>query len=321
MPGMTYNLSDLSASGNSRELYVKKLIELAAIHKNIVLLASDSQRPGSSINEFRDLYPDRFIDVGIAESDLVGIAAGLALDGNIPFAQAFGPFLSIRATDQIHTDVAYNDVPVRLIGTHGGLTSGGGPTHNTVLDYAVMRGIPNMTLDAPSDTNQCLKLIEASITYPGPIYIRIPRGAEPLVYASQDYEYVIGKAVLTKEGSDITVIATGTGVFSSLKAAQELEVEGISVRVIDMHTIKPLDVDTVFKAAKETGTIITVEDHNINGGLGDAVARVLLEAGVSCRFKGMGIPDVFAALGEPNELYAYYKYDSEGIKNQIKSML
>jgi transketolase len=321
MPGITYNFFDLVDLANTRELWVKKLIELAAVHKNIFLLASDAQVPGNTICEFRDLYPDRFVDVGIAEPNLVGIAAGLALDGNITYAQAFGPFLSTRATDQIHTDVAYNDVPVRLIGTHGGLTSGGGPTHNAILDFAIMRGIPNMTMVAPSDTNQCLRLIEASVTYPGPMYIRIPRGAEPLVYANQDYDFKIGKAVLAKEGSDATVIATGSAVFNSLKAAQELETEGIKVRVLDMHTIKPLDNEAVLKAARETGIIVTVEDHNIMGGLGSAVADTVLESGVPCKFKRLGVPDVFAAFGEAKDLYAHYGYDSEGIKKQIKSML
>jgi transketolase len=318
MPGMTYNFSDVL---NTRELWVKKLIELAAVHKNIFLLGSDSQMPGNSVCEFRDLYPDRFIEVGIAEADLVGIAAGLALDGNIPFAQAFGPFLSMRATDQIHTDVAYNNVPVRLVGTHGGLSSSAGPTHNTIADFAIMSGIPNMAVVAPADANQCFKLIEASITYQGPIYIRISRGIEPVVYANLDYDFTIGKAVVAKEGSDATVIGAGVGVLNSLKAALELEAQGINIRVLDMHTIKPLDYEAVLKAARETGIIVTVEDHNILGGLGSAVAKAVLESGIPCKFKGLGIPDVFPAYGEPQALYTYYGYDSEGVKKQIKSMI
>jgi transketolase len=317
----TYNFSDKIPTANSADIYERKLIELAGIHKNIFLVSSDSQKPGSHVFEFKQLYPDRFVDVGIAEANLVGIAAGLALSGKIPFGQTFGPFLSIRATDQIHTDIAYNDVPVRLVGTHGGLTSAAGPTHNTILDYAIMRAIPNMTMVAPSDPNQCARLIEASITYPKPLYIRIPKGDDPLIYANQDYEFTIGKAILTKEGKSATIIGTGIGVYISLKAAQQLEEEQIDVRVLDMHTIKPLDKEAIIKAAKETGVIVTVEDHSILGGLGSAVAEVVLEAGIPCKFKRLGIPDVFAALGNANELYTYYGYDSESVKRQVKSML
>ena len=258
---------------------------------------------------------------GIAEPNAVGIAAGLALNGKIVYVQAFGPFLSLRCVDQVHTDIAYNDIPVRLIGTHGGLTSGGGPTHYTVCDYAIMRAIPNMTMVVPADANQCVKLMRESVTYPGPMYIRLARGEEPLAYESQDYEYKIGKAVTTKEGKDFTVIACGVGVFMGVAAAKMLEKDGISIRVIDMHTLKPLDKDAVIRAAKETGGIITVEDHNVVGGLGDAVASTLAEAGLGIKFKRLGIPDVFAALGYPEELYAYYGYDADGIVKEIKNFL
>jgi len=321
MPALTYDFTGIVPTADPKDEYEKKIIELAATHEEIYLLTCDLLVPGNRMLEFRDLYPDRFIDVGIAEANVVGIAAGIGLAGGIPFAQAMGPFISLRATDQVHTDVAYNDVPVRLSETHGGVTGGGGPTHNSVLDFAIMRGIPNMTIVAPSDANQCSRLVEASLTYPGPMFLRIGKLNSPLVYKNQDYDYTIGKAVLTKEGSDATVIGTGITVSHALKAAQELQAEGISVRVLDMHTVKPLDVDAVLKAAKETGIIVTVEDHTINGGLGGAVAEVAFEAGVTCKFKRLGVPDMFSVLGSVKQLYALYGIDTEGIKKQIRSML
>ncbi|NLM53128.1 MAG: transketolase [Firmicutes bacterium] len=318
---ITWDFAEMLAKESARDKFMLKLLELAKTNKNIVYICSDGAPVGSKQDEFRKLYPEQFIEVGIAEPNAIGIATGLALSGKMPFVNAFGPFLSLRATDQIHTDMAYNDVPVRVIGTHGGLTSGGGPTHYTVCDYAIMRSIPNMTMVAPSDANQCVKLIEASLTYPGPVYIRVARGEEPLVYKDNDYEYVIGKAITAKEGKDATIIGVGIGVYNGLVAAQQLAKEGIDVRVLDMHTIKPIDTEAIVKAAKETGVIVTVEDHNIVGGLGAAVAEVVLESGIPCKFKRLGVPDVFAELGTPEELYAYYGYDGNGIIKQIKQML
>lgn len=246
------------------------------------------------------------------------MAAGLARRGYIPFGQTFGPFLCIRALDQIHNDLAYNDLPVRLIGTHGGLSSGYGPTHNTIVEFGVMNAIPNMTMIAPSDADQCVRMLEASLTWPGPIYIRIPRGEEPAVY-NADYDYVIGKAVEVKEGDDVTIIATGTGVYNSLRAALALQEDGLSVGVLDMHTIKPIDREAILTAARRTGTIVTVEDHNILGGLGSIVADVLMEAGVPARLKKIGIPDKFISFGYPEEIYPHYGFDSPGIAKTVRA--
>lgn len=319
--GLTWDFGAMLSKGSAKDMFMIKLLELAKTNKDIVYICADGAPVGSKQDEFRKLYPDQFIEVGIAEANAIGIASGLALSGRIPFVNTFGPFLSVRSTDQIHTDMAYNDVPVRVIGTHGGLTSGGGPTHYTVADFAIMRAIPNITMIAPADANQCSKLIEASISYPGPMFIRVARGEEPLVYEDQNYEYKIGKAITAKDGKDATIVGTGIGVYNGLKAAQQLEKEGINVRVIDMHTIKPIDAEALIKAARETGIIVTVEDHNIMGGLGGGAAEVLMESGVPCKFKRLGIPDVFAELGQPDDLYAYYGYDCEGIKKQIKAML
>lgn len=319
--GLTWDFGEMLRTGSARDVFMLKLLELAQTNKDIIYICADGAPEGSKQDEFRKLYPDQFIEVGIAEPNAIGVASGLGLCGKMPFVNAFGPFLSLRATDQIHTDMAYNDVSVRMIGTHGGLTSGGGPTHYTVADFAIMRAIPNMTMVAPADANQCAKLIEASLSYPGPMYIRVARGEEPLVYKDQNYEYQIGKALTPKDGQDATVVGVGIGVYNALKAAQALEQEGISVRVLDMHTIKPIDTEALLKAAKETGIIVTVEDHNIIGGLGGAAAEVILESGISCKFKRLGIPDVFAELGNPDELYEYYGYSAAGIMKQIKEMV
>ena len=191
------------------------------------------------------------------------------------------------------------------------------PTHNTIVEFGIMNSIPNMTMVAPCDANQCAKLIEASLTYPGPMYIRIPRGEEPAVY-NEDYEYVIGKAIEVKDGKDATIIATGSGVYNSLQAALHLQEKGMDVAVVDMHTIKPIDKDAIIKAAKTTGTIITVEDHNVLGGLGSIVADVLMEAGVPARLKKIGVQDEFISLGYPEEIYPYLGFDAAGIAKTVE---
>jgi transketolase len=252
----------------------------------------------------------------------VGVSAGLALSGLTVFAQVFGPFLSLRAADQIHTDIAYNDVNVRLIGTHSGLTACGGPTHNTIADLALYRAIPNLTICVPADADQCCKIIRKSMEFKGPMIIRIDRGGSPNVYASPDYDYEIGKAIETIPGSDLTIISAGSSVYWSMMASKILgEQHGLSARVIDMHTIKPMDTDMLLKCAGETSCIVTVEEHSINGGLGGAVAEYLLEAGFRGKFKRIGLPDEFAVLGFVDEVYKYYRMDPEGIAEQIVELM
>ncbi|MDR2385677.1 MAG: transketolase family protein [Tannerella sp.] len=319
--GFTFDGEMMGAMMSAREIYATELIKMAEDGLDFMVMASDNTGTTTKLAEFIKKFPERCVDAGIAEADEVGMAAGVALTGVPVYAQFFGPFGTLRCTDQIHTDVAYNDVPVRIIATHGGLTSGGGPTHNTVLDLAMMRVIPNMTVIAPADAEQCAKVIRASYTYNGPIYIRIARGEEPAVYQTNDYDYVIGKAITAKEGNDITIIGAGIGVSQGILAANLLKKENVDVRVLDMHTIKPLDTQAILKAAKETGRIITVEDHSILGGLGGAVAEVIAESGIQCLFKRHGIPDEFAALGYPDDLYAHYGYNAVGIVKEINDML
>lgn len=316
MAGFTFNITDMAAMMNAKDMVTKKIVELVKTNPKVCYINSDGTGHSGPIRDIYEQYPDRVLDVGIAEMNLVTMAAAMAKKGYIPFGQTFGPFLCVRALDQIHNDLAYNDLPVRLIGTHGGLTSGYGPTHNTIVEFGVMNSIPNMTMIAPCDANQCVKMLEASLTYPGPIYIRIPRGEEPAVY-NADYDYVIGKAIEVKEGKDATIIATGSGVYNSLQAALQLQEQGLDVAVLDMHTIKPIDKEAIIKAAQTTRNLITVEDHNVLGGLGSIVADVLMEAGVPTRLKKIGVPDKFISLGYPEEIYPYLGFDAAGIAKTV----
>ena len=316
----TFNFDQMLSS--AREAYGEELFRMAEEGIDFVFTYTDNVAPSSSAGKLLSKYPDRCFNFGIAEPNQVGASAGLALSGLTVFSQVFGPFLSLRAADQIHTDIAYNNVNVRIIGTHSGLTAGGGPTHNTIADLALYRAIPNLTICVPADADQCCKIIRKSMEFNGPMIIRIDRGGSPNVYATTDYEYEIGKAIETLPGTDLTIISAGSSVYWSMMAAKILkESKGISARVIDMHTVKPMDTETLIKCARETGCIVTVEEHSINGGLGGAAAEYLLEAGFSGKFKRIGLPDVFAVLGDTDEVYKHYGMDPQGIADQIAELL
>lgn len=322
MGGFTFCCGDMGASMEAKGTVTNEILEMIEDDKRVCYINADGTGAGGKVHAAMKKYPDRVLDVGIQEMNMVTIAAGLAKKGYMPYVQTFGPFLCVRALDQIHNDIAYNDFPVRLIGTHAGISSGYGPTHNTIIEFGVMNSIPNMTMVAPCDAIQCRKLLRKSLDYPQPIYIRIPRGEEPLVYEEgYDYDYEIGKAIEIEEGKDLTIIATGMGVFQSIQAARKLEDKGLNIGVIDMHTIKPIDKEAIIKAAQKTKNIITVEDHNILGGLGSIVADVLMEAGVPARLKKIGIPDTFVEYGYPEELYPYYGMDADGIAKTVLEFL
>ncbi|MBA4698123.1 MAG: transketolase [Ruminococcus sp.] len=305
---------------NAKEAYGEELMKLAEEGREFLFTYSDNVAPSSSAGKIIEKYPDRCFNFGIAEPNQVGASAGMALAGHIVFAQVFGPFLPLRAADQIHTDIAYNDVNVRLIGTHSGVTAGGGPTHNDIADLALYRAIPNLTVVVPADAGQCRKVIRASMEYDGPMIIRIDRAGSPDIYA-EDYEFQIGKAIELVEGKDAAIISTGSSLYECMMAAKMLKEEGISAGVLDMHTIKPLDTDAILRVAYKAGNIVTVEDHSINGGLGGAVAEVLCEAGYHGKFKRVAMPDTFSVLGDPDEIYKFYGMDRTGIAEQIRSML
>jgi transketolase len=316
----TFDFDQMLSS--AKEAYGEEMMAMADDGLMFAFTYTDNVAPSTTAGKFVKRYPERCFNFGIAKTNQVGASAGLALSGLTVFAQVFGPFLSLRAADQIHTDIAYNDVNVRLIGTHAGVTAGGGPTHNCIADLALYRAIPNLTVVVPADASQCKKVMRRSMEHKGPMVIRIDRGGSPNVYADANYDYSIGKAIETLPGNDVTIISAGSSVYWSMMGAKILkEKYGINTRLIDMHTIKPLDTKMLAKCAQETGSVITVEEASINGGLGSAVAEYLCENSFSGKFARIGLPDEFAVLGDPDEVYKYYGMDPESIATKIAKLL
>ena len=304
---------------STREAYGDTLIELGKENKDIVVLDADLAASTMTCKFGRE-FSSRFYNVGIAEQNMMGIAAGLALDGKIPFVSTFAVFASMRASEQVRTSIAYPQINVKIVTTHSGLSIGtAGATHFCEEDLAIMRAIPNMTVIAPADAIQTRLAVKAAAKYAGPVYIRLGRGDSPVVYKELDYE--IGKAVTLCEGRDITFIATGVMVYRALKAAQKLRELNVSVRVIDMHTVKPLDVETVRQAARDTKAIITLEEHNVFGGLGSAVAEVIAEGQDKVVVKRLGIPDVFGDIANAEQLWDSYGMSVENVCALARKMI
>lgn len=314
----TYSKGILVRQQNIKGIFFRKMLEMIKADPRVCFVTSDALMEQGILRKAMSEYPDRIIDVGIAEQNMIGVASGLALSGKIPFVSAMAPFLPLRALEQIHTDIAYNDVPVKLISTSAGTVSGGGPTHNLICDFAILNSIPNMVVIAPSDTNQFVKLLEMLVDYPKPVYLRMPQVDEKNIYSSKD-EFTIEKANVLHGGNDVAVIATGSCVAQALVAAQELEKDDIHLKVIDMHTIKPLDREVILQAA-ETKTVIVTEDHNICGGLGTLVSSVIAEEGQVCKIFKLGIPDEFSVLGAGKDIANYYGYDADAIIQIVHSL-
>lgn len=317
--GFTYNIETIDMLTQA-EVYGKILVELGRENKDIVVLTADLMRSNKT-SEFFKAFPERSFNVGIAEQNLFGVAAGLARAGKIPFASTFAAFASLRACEQVRTDIAYNNIPVKIVATHSGLSMGtGGPTHFATEDIAIMRSFANMTVIVPADAIETARAVASCIDVPGPVYIRIGRGLEPLAYENDQYDYEIGKSVLMRDGSDVAIICCGVAVLPAIEASKSLEREGLSVRVINMHTIKPIDKGAVLKAAAETGCIITAEEHNIIGGLGSAVAEILAEEGAAVKLKRLGIPDEYSEIGYPEFLYNRYHLDTSSMLAAINEL-
>ena len=319
--GTNWNAYD-AATMSAREIYGRTLAELGKTNDKIVGITADLAKT-TAIVHFADAFPDRFFNVGIAEQNMFGIAAGLAKSGLIPFASTMAVFTCLRAGEQVRTDIAYQNLPVKIIATHAGISFGhAGTTHHCTEDFAVMRSIANMTVICPADGIETSKAVQACVETPGPVYIRIGRGFEPPCYENDHYKFEIGKAITMREGTDLTIICCGIAVLQSLQAAKTLaEQDGLSVRVINMHTIKPLDRDAIMSAVKDTRRILTIEEHNVIGGLGDAVGSVIAESGKGCVFRKHGIYDEFSTIGYAEDLYAHYKLDANGIIDQVRSMV
>ena len=300
----------------TRESYGEALAILGEKYENLVVLDADLAG-ATKTSLFKKKFPERFFDMGIAEQDMMGTAAGLALGGKIPFASTFAVFASGRAYDQVRNTICYGNLNVKIGATHAGITVGeDGATHQSLEDISLMRGLPNMTVFSPSDDRQTKWIIEEAIKKDGPVYVRLTRPAVGDIYGD-GFEFEFGKGIQHGNGTDATVIATGVTVAEALIAQRDLIGEGINIRVIDMHTIKPIDREIIIKSAKETKKIITVEDHSIIGGLGSAVCEVLCDE-YPTKVVRMGMKDKFGESGKWDELMHYYKIDAEAIKEEIR---
>ena len=304
----------------TRESYGNALKELGAENPNVLVLDADLAG-ATKTGIFKKAYPDRFFDCGIAEGNMVGIAAGLATTGKIPFCSTFAMFAAGRAFEQVRNSVGYPHLNVKIAATHAGISVGeDGATHQCNEDIALMRTIPGMVVLNPADDVEARAAVKAAAEYEGPVYLRFGRLAVPVFNDEANYKFEIGKGILLREGTDLTIVATGLCVNSALEAAEKLAAEGISAEVINIHTIKPLDEEIILKSAKKTGKVVTAEEHSVIGGLGSAVCDVLSEK-LPTPVKKIGVYDVFGESGPAVKLLEKYKLDGAGVYEQIKDWL
>lgn len=303
-----------------RDAYGNILVKLGRKNKDIVVLDADMKR-SCALEAFQKQFPERYLSIGIAEQNMMGMAAGLAAYGKIPFVNSYACFLSTKSCDQLRVAVAYTKLNVKIIAGHGGLATGpDGATHQALEDIGIVRSIPGMTLIVPSDYKETERAVVAScINYKGPVYIRLTRPDVDSIF-NDSYEFQIGKASVVKEGSDATIIACGVMVSLALGAANTLSKQGINTRVINMSSIKPLDNQAIIKAAEDTGAIVTAEDHNIYGGLGSAVAEVLVENS-PVPMQRVGVRDSFGKSGSTEELFKIYGLSASHIVNAVQRVI
>ena len=318
--GLTWTVYDADKLTQA-EIYGTVLCDLGAAHPEIVGLSADLAK-STKIGIFGKKYPERFFNFGIAEQNMFAVGAGMAKVGLIPFVSTFSAFASMRACEFLRTDICYQNLNCKIIATHGGTSFGpAGATHHSIEDLSIVRAFPNLTVIVPADGLETANAVRASLDVKGPVYIRIGRGFEPRVYESEDYDFQIGKAVEMRPGTDITVIAIGVAVLHAVQASKLLAEEGLTVRVLNMHTIKPIDKEAILKAVAETRRIVTFEDHNVIGGLGTAVADVIAESGKGCAFQKVGIPDAYSIIGYPEDIQHYYKIDTDGIMEKVREVM
>ncbi|HBV96261.1 MAG: transketolase [Peptococcaceae bacterium BICA1-7] len=303
----------------TREAYGRALAELGKNNPAVVVLDADLSK-STKTADFGKLFPDRFFNMGVAEQNLIGTAAGLAAAGKTAFASTFAVFAAGRAFDQIRNSVAYNRLNVKIAATHAGITVGeDGGSHQAIEDIALMRSLPNMTVFVPADEAETAGAVEAAAKMDGPVYIRLGRAGVPSIHG-EDFHFETGKAVVVREGRDAAVIATGIMVTAALEAAGALTGEGIEVRVISMHTIKPLDIDTIVSAARETGALVTAEEHSVIGGLGGAVSEAVCE-NYPVPLKRLGVQDIFGESGKPDELLVKFGLTPAAIADAVREVL
>ena len=304
----------------TRESYGHALVELGKEHEEVVVLDADLAE-ATKTGIFKKEFPERHIDCGIAECNMMGIAAGLAATGKVPFASSFAMFAAGRAFEQIRNSIGYPHLNVKIGATHAGISVGeDGATHQCNEDIALMRTIPGMVVINPSDDVEARAAVKAAYEHQGPVYLRFGRLAVPVINDRPDYKFEIGKGVVLKEGTDLTIVATGLCVNESLMAAAKLEEEGVHAQVINIHTIKPIDADLIAEVAKKTGKIVTVEEHSVIGGLGSAVCDVLCER-EPVKVLKIGMNDVFGESGPAVKLLEKYGLDAAGIYAKIKAWL
>ena len=302
----------------TRASYGEALIELGKEHDNLVVLDADLAA-ATQTGKFKKVFPERFFDCGIAESNLMGVAAGLATTGMVPFASTFAMFAAGRAFEQVRNSIGYPHLNVKIGATHAGISVGeDGATHQCNEDIALMRTIPGMTIINPADDVEAKAAVRAAYEIDGPVYLRFGRLAVPVINDTPDYKFEIGKGITLKEGKDVAIIATGLCVNSALEAAEMLVKDGIDAKVINIHTIKPLDEELIVAAAKETGKVVTVEEHSVIGGLGGAVCEVLSEK-APVPVKRIGVNDVFGESGPAVKLIEKYGLDGKGVYSSVKA--
>ncbi|MDK2824240.1 MAG: transketolase [Clostridia bacterium] len=303
----------------TRDAYGKALVELGKLNKNVVVLDADLSK-STKTEKFAKEFPDRFFNMGIAEQNLIGCAAGFATSGKIPFASSFAVFATGRAYDQIRNSIGYPHLNVKIAASHAGLTVGeDGGSHQMIEDIALMRAVPGMTVIVPADGEEAKQAIFAAAEYEGPVYIRLGRPKVPMIFDS-NYKFIIGKAAVIKEGTDVSLMATGIMVSEALKAAQDLEKQGINACVVNISTIKPIDENTITQVARITGAVVTCEEHNIFGGLGSAVAEVLVE-NYPVPMERVGVKDTFGESGKPNQLLEKYGLTAKDIVIAAKKVI
>ena len=304
----------------TRESYGNALAELGKEHEDIVVLDADLAA-ATKTGVFKKAFPERHIDCGIAECNMIGVAAGLAATGKVPFASSFAMFAAGRAFEQVRNSVGYPKLNVKIGATHAGISVGeDGATHQCNEDIALMRTIPGLVVINPSDDVEAKAAVKAAYEHQGPVYMRFGRLAVPVINDNEDYKFELGKGVVLREGKDVAIIATGLPVANCLEAAEKLAAEGIDAKVINIHTIKPLDEELIVAAAKETGKVVTVEEHSVIGGLGSAVCDVLCEQAPTKVLK-IGINDTFGESGPAVELVKKYGLDADSIYEKVKAFL
>lgn len=304
----------------TRDSYGNALAELGKEHENLVVLDADLAA-ATKTGVFKKAYPERFIDCGIAEANMTGVAAGLSTCGKVPFISSFAMFVAGRAFEQVRNSIGYPHLNVKIGATHAGITVGeDGATHQCNEDIALMRTIPGMVIINPADDVEARAAVKAAYEYEGPVYLRFGRLALPIIHNESSYKFEIGKGEILRDGKDVTIVATGAMVSNSLEAAEKLATDGIEAKVINIHTIKPLDEELVVAAAKETGKVVTVEEHSVIGGLGSAVCDTLAQKAPTQVMK-IGMNDTFGESGSAVELLKKYKLDAESIYEKIKNFV